>query len=135
MARSKAQLENLKKGKATQFKTGEKQAAIAKKGGIASGKAKRRKKLLKECLDELLEKDYMDKKGNKASGAEALASTLFKKALAGDLKAFELVRDTSGQGVVQKIMVAEVEQSTIDEVERMVLDEGDKQDAGDLEKH
>ncbi len=120
MARSKAQLDNLKKGKATQFKTGEKQAAIAKKGGIASGKAKRRKKLLKECLDELLEKDYVDKKGNKASGAEALASTLFKKALAGDLKAFELVRDTAGQKPIDKIMVADVDQETMDSVDQMV---------------
>lgn len=120
MARSKAQLENLKKGKATQFKRGEKQAAIAKKGGIASGEAKRRKKLLKECLDELLEKDYVDKKGNKASGAEALASTLFKKALAGDLKAFELVRDTAGQKPIDKIMVADVDQETMDSVDKIV---------------
>lgn len=132
MAQSKAQLDNLKKGKATQFKTGEKQAAIAKKGGIASGEAKRRKKLLKECLDELLEKDYMDKKGNKASGAEALASTLFKKALAGDLKAFELVRDTAGQKPVERVMLAEVDQKTINEVEAMVLgeDNADKKTGG-----
>lgn len=123
MARSKAQLDNLEKGKATRFKSGVKAANSGRKGGIASGEAKRRKKLLKECLDELLEKDYVDKKGNKASGAEALASTLFKKALAGDLKAFELVRDTAGQKPIDKIMVADVDQETIDAVEKAVLED------------
>ena len=45
MPRTK-QNENLKKGKATQFKTGEKQVEIARQGGIASGIAKRKKKTL-----------------------------------------------------------------------------------------
>jgi hypothetical protein len=74
----------------------------------------------------------MDKKGNKASGAEALASTLFKKALAGDLKAFELVRDTAGQKPVERVMLAEVDQKTINEVEAMVLgeDNADKKTGG-----
>ena len=45
MPRTK-QNENLKKGKATQFKTGEEQAKIARQGGIASGIAKRKKKTL-----------------------------------------------------------------------------------------
>ena len=53
MARSKAQLDNLKKGKATQFQKGEKQAKIVRKGGKASGEAQRKKKLLKECLDNV----------------------------------------------------------------------------------
>lgn len=48
--------ENLKKGKATQFRTGEEQAEIARQGGIASGKARREKadmrKLLSMMLDE-----------------------------------------------------------------------------------
>lgn len=39
----------------------------------------------------------------------------------GDTRAFEVVRDTSGQAVVQKVMIAEVEQSVIDEVEKVVL--------------
>lgn len=113
----------------------EKAKKNGRKGGIASGEAKRKKKLLKECLDELLEKEWENRQGEKMSGAEAISVAVFKKALAGDMKAYEIVRDTSGQGVVQKVMVAEVEQHTIDEVERMVLDEGDENDAGDMEKH
>ena len=44
------------------------------------------------------------------------------KALKGDIKAFEVVRDTVGQKPIEKVQVAEVDQATIDEVERAVLD-------------
>lgn len=103
----------------------EKAKTNGRKGGIASGKAKRKKKLLKECLDELLEKDWENRKGEKHSGAEAISIALFKKALAGDIKAYETVRDTAGQKPVDKVMLAEVDQETINEVEKMVLGEDD----------
>lgn len=45
MPRTK-QNENLKKGKATRFRAGEEQAKLARKAGIASGKARRQKKTL-----------------------------------------------------------------------------------------
>ena len=49
MAQSKAQLNNLKRGNpSTQFKTGRNAAENGKKGGIASGEAKRQKKTLNQ---------------------------------------------------------------------------------------
>lgn len=96
------------------------QRKISSKGGKASGEARRRKKLLRECLEELLEKEMKDKSGNTVSGAEALAVKLFKKAMDGDVKAFEILRDTSGQKPVEKIMVADVEPAVIAEVEAIV---------------
>lgn len=96
-----------------------------KNGGIASGKARREKKLLKDCLDELLQREWENKQGEKMSGSEAISVVVFKKALAGDMKAFEIVRDTAGQKPVDKIMLAEVDQTTINEVENMVLGEDD----------
>ena len=119
------QNKNLEKGKATRFKAGEKQVKIAQKGGKASGEAKKKKKLLKECFDELLEREWENRKGEKNSGSEALTLTVFRKALAGDLKAFEIVRDTAGQKPIEKVMLAEVDQKTIDEVEKMVLGEAE----------
>lgn len=94
----------------------------AKKGGIASGESRRRKKLLRECIDELLAKEYTSE-GKTLTGSEALAVTLMKKAMKGDVKAFEVLRDTAGEKPVEKVMVAEVEQSVIDDIERMVNDE------------
>ena len=98
---------------------------INRRGGIASGEARRKKKMLKDCFDVLLEKDYKRKDGYVASGAETLALTVFEKAQRGDLKAFELVRDTAGQKPIDKVMLAEVDQKTIDDVESMVLGDSD----------
>lgn len=93
------------------------------KGGIASGEARRKKRDLKLAIQALLEADIKDKKtGVTMSGAEALAVAQFRKAMKGDTKAFEVLRDTSGQSVVQKVAVAEVNQNVIDDIEKMVDD-------------
>ena len=97
----------------------------AAKGGRKSGEVRRQKKLLKDCLDELLQREWENRQGEKMSGSEAISVAVFKKALAGDMKAFEIVRDTSGQKPIEKIMMAEVDQTTINEVESMVLGEDD----------
>lgn len=95
----------------------------ARKGGQASGRARRRKKDLKTALEILLDKKYMDKAGNKITGTEAISAKLFEQAMKGNIKAFETIRATVGQDPIQKIMVAEVEQAIIDEVEKAVLEE------------
>lgn len=113
-------------------RTKSEQRRIATAGGKKSGEVRRQKKLLKDCFDILLDKEYENKQGSKQSGSEVLASVVFKKAMAGDLKAFEILRDTAGQKPVEKVMLAEVDQSTIDEVESMVLgtDNADKKTSG-----
>ena len=47
--------QNLSNGAATQFRTGEEQARIAKKGGIASGQSRRQKKTLSEIAKMIAE--------------------------------------------------------------------------------
>jgi hypothetical protein len=94
----------------------------AKKGGKASGEARRRKRDLRQALEMLLEKDFKDKQGNTITGTEAITAKLFEKAMKGDVRAFETLRDTVGQKPVEKVMISEVEQSVIDEVEKAVLD-------------
>lgn len=113
--------QNLLKGEATRFKTGEEQAKTAAKGGRASGAAKRRKKDLATALQMLLDKKYTDKSGHKITGTEAISAKLFEQAMKGNIKAFETIRDSVGQKMPERIMIAEVEQSIIDEVERAVL--------------
>lgn len=110
-------------------RTKEEQREIAKKGGRASGAARRRKKDLAQALQILLDKKYpqYDKSGKmtgKITGTEAISAKLFQKALNGDIRAFETLRDTVGQKPVEKVMVAQVNQDIIDEVERMVLEDG-----------
>lgn len=93
-----------------------------RKGGKASGEARRRKKELRECLEILLEKDIKSRSGETMSGAEAISAKLFEKALHGDIRAFEVIRDTAGQKPVDKIQVAEVDQATVDSVEALFND-------------
>ena len=93
------------------------------KAGIASGEARRRKRDIRLALEALLEKTYKGRGGEELSGAEAIAVKQMEKALKGDTRAFEVVRDSAGQKPVEKVMVAEVSQDVIDEVERAILDE------------
>lgn len=98
----------------------------AKKGGIASGEARRRKRDIQAAMQALLEKQYKTNNGM-LTGAEAISLKQMEKALKGDPKAFELVRDSAGQKPVEKVMVAEVEQDVIDDVEKAVLTENDEE--------
>ena len=73
-------------------------------GGKKSGVARRNKALLKDCINILMEQKYIDEEtGKKVTGAEQLTINLWKKALAGDTKAWELLRDTAGQKPTEKI--------------------------------
>jgi hypothetical protein len=94
-----------------------------KKGGRASAEARRKKRDLKLAIQTLLETDIKGKNGEVKTGAEAIAIAQFQKALKGDTRAFEVLRDTSGQSVVQKVAVAEVNQDIIDDIEKMVMDD------------
>ena len=93
------------------------------KGGKRSAEVRREKRDLRKALEVLLEREYQDKNGNTLSGTEAVTAKLFEQAMKGNIRAFETIRSTVGQDPVQKVMVAEVEQSVIDEVERMVLND------------
>ena len=75
-------------------RTTEEQREIARKGGIASGEARRRKKSLKEELITLLEN------GNTQ---EKISLAIIQQALEGNTKAFEVIRDTIGEKPVDKL--------------------------------
>lgn len=93
-----------------------------KNGGIKSGQARKAKKNLREHMQALLDSTIKDKSGKELTGAEAMAIRAFQSALKGDWKAWELTRDSSGNKPIDKVVVAEVEQSIIDDVERAVFD-------------
>lgn len=99
---------------------------IGRKGGIASGEARRRKRDLRMAMEALLEKEHKDSNGNVITGAELLALKQYRKALDGDTRAFEVVRDTAGQKPVERFVMAEIDQETVDEVEAMMLGDDDE---------
>lgn len=113
---------NLEKGKATQFKAGEKQAEIARKGGIRSGEVKREKADFKRKCQLWMETEVArDKNGNPLTGADLMVAVAGKEIKNGSSKFWELMRDTAGFKPIDKVMVADVDQAVIDEVEAAVL--------------
>lgn len=107
--------------------TSEEARTIGKKGGIASGEARKKKKLLKECLEILLERDVKGADNVTVTGSEAISIELFNKALSGDIKAFEVIRDTVGQKPVEKVAatqtVVDLSKFTTEEIKEMLDDE------------
>lgn len=81
-----------------------------KAGGIASGKARREKKAMKDTLESLLSmplksgkcadvetiKDLAALKGKNITVQEAIMLAQIQKAMKGDTRAAEYIRDTSG---------------------------------------
>lgn len=97
-----------------------------KKGGIASGKARREKKAMKETLEVLLTMPLKDGrvadletiksvasiKGKNITVQEAIMLAQIQKAMKGDTKAAEYIRDTAGQKVLPTVVS---EQSSTDD--------------------
>ena len=67
-------------------------------GGKKSGEARRRKKTMRELLEIAMERPQGDK-----TTAEAITVALLEKALSGDVKAYEVVRDTLGENPKVKV--------------------------------
>ena len=71
---------------------------FSRKGGIKSGETKRRRKTLKEQLLLLLENGNIQ---------EEIVLSLISKAQLGDIKAFEVVRDTIGEKPKEEVIQIE----------------------------
>ena len=75
-------------------RTTEEQREIARKGGLKSGEVRKARKTLKETLLMMLEE------GNTQND---ITLALLQKALNGDTKAYEVIRDTVGEKPTDKI--------------------------------
>lgn len=74
----------------------------AEKAGKASGKARRRRKALKELLDLVLE-GTIEINGQTMGRDEAIAIAIIEKAQKGDVAAFLAIRDTLGEKPTEKV--------------------------------
>lgn len=72
---------------------------ISKKGGIKSGESRRERKKLKEELLLLL---------SEGDNNRRMSLAIFERALNGDTKAFEVIRDTIGEKPKEEIEVKDV---------------------------
>lgn len=68
-----------------------------KAGGLKSGEVRREKKVLRERLELLLAREV-----DGLVTADAITIALIEKALTGDVRAYEVIRDTIGEKPVDK---------------------------------
>ena len=109
---------NLLRGNpATQFKSGPQQVEMAKKGRRAATKKKREQRKFSETLAILLEMPlaegkidelakipgFQSLKGKNISVKEAIAVKQIQKAIQGDQRATEFIRDTIGEAITQQV--------------------------------
>lgn len=101
--------ENLQKGIATRFCKGAAASEAGRKGGLASGETRRKKRAMKEALQELLampigEGDLADitaagslkaLEGANITVQDKILLEVILKAAAGDVRAAEFIRDTT----------------------------------------
>lgn len=97
--------------------TPEERRECGKKGGIASGETKRKKKALKERLEILLEmpmkqgreadieaiRNFAALKGKNITVQDAMMLAQIQKALKGDTQAAVFIRDTVGQNPATRV--------------------------------
>lgn len=95
-------------GKDTQFRSGNEAAANGKKGGEASGESRRKAKTLAEAMKRVAFLDLTEEKrieelkrmgvsDDDMTIAVASAMAVVKKAMSGDVSAFNAIRDIIGE--------------------------------------
>lgn len=73
----------------------------------AKSRGHQKRKTMREALDYLLSKQHTTEDGEKITTVEALMVATIKKALEGDVKAVQFVRDTVGEDPAMKIKLDE----------------------------
>ena len=102
--------------------TPEEHRELSKKGNKASTESKRARKTMKEMLDYLLKKEKTSKEtGETKQTQEWILIAQINKALKGDNRAFQNIRDTIGEKPVEKVEFKPTEES-IKEVEKLIED-------------
>ncbi len=69
----------------------------------AKSKGKQKKIQMRQMLEYLLAKEIKNNQGEMATTLEAISVTLIKQAMSGNVKAFEVIRDTIGQNPTHKM--------------------------------
>lgn len=88
-------------------RTKEEQKKIASMGGKASGKVRQQQKTFKDIFNLLLQDKAIG--NDKLTNDQAMALQMIKEALTGNVKAFEVVRDTIGQKPNDKMEIGNID--------------------------
>lgn len=112
-------------------RSSEEAAESGRKGGIASGVARRQAKDLRNLALAILEMPIKEGdideitslasvKGKNMTTSQAMILSQVRRAIEGDSKAFEVIRDTAGQKPVDKVEISKPDSEVIDEINNYV---------------
>ena len=88
------------------FQPGEEAREKGRRGGKKSAEARRAKKALREDLIDLLQVRSKSLEGKEHTQQECIAASLVKEARNGNVRAFEVIRDTIGEKPRDKYEIA-----------------------------
>lgn len=97
------------------WKTSEEAREAGKKGGKRSGQVRRERRTLREELLKLLQEKVPGKNGQSRPAQEAISTALMKQAMNGNIRAFEIIRDTIGEKPVENVNVISPDYSALEE--------------------
>ena len=103
--------------------TSEEARENGRKGGKASAAKRRERKSIREAILLLLNEPIKDREG-KDSGKttqDAMIAGVMKRAIAGDVRAAEFIRDTIGEKPVEKVANITPDPEIISSVERALF--------------
>ena len=112
-------------------RSSEEAAESGRKGGIASGVARRQAKDLRNLALAILEMPIKEGdideitslasvKGKNMTTSQAMILSQVRRAIEGDSKAFEVIRDTAGQKPADKVEISKPDSEVIDEIDSYV---------------
>lgn len=96
------------------FGSDDRSRELGRKGGKNSAKKRRERITLRQELEMLLTETIHDKNGNAMVAQKAISTTLIKAALNGNIRAFEIIRDTIGEKPVEKVDIAAADYTALD---------------------
>ena len=106
----------------------EERRSIASMGGIASGAARQRRRSLREALIAALECDNYEVDGHLMDGYGAVTIAIIKKAISGDPRAYQLIRDGLGERPAERIIAEPtISEETRREVKRLLFGDDDEE--------
>ena len=118
----------------------EEASELGRKGGIESGKTRRKKRLMKDLVVEMLNSKiwsdelkakilnvFPEMEDEKMQVQTAMIASQIQKAMKGDAKAFELMRDTAGQKPIEQQVIG------FDESNQLIIDLDDDDDNDESE--
>ena len=96
------------------FTPGESARENGRKAAISTNEKKRARKLLREELLDLLAEEITDKSGNTVQTQKAMSIAMIGQALAGNTKAYEIIRDTIGEKPTENLNIVTADFSALD---------------------